>query len=156
MDFAKLMQGLADAAAKGDGRAAAALFTEDGVYHDVFYGAFEGRGRIAEMIEDYFHRDAKNFRWDMHDAVSTGDLGYARYVFSYESKLPEAEGKRVLFEGVSIVRLKDGLIQDYREVANAAVGLHTLGFAPERVAKFLGREASELAGRAESAGHLKS
>ena len=36
-------------------------FTPDGVYHDVFYGAFEGRDRIAEMIRDYFHRDGCNF-----------------------------------------------------------------------------------------------
>jgi hypothetical protein len=33
------------------------------------------------------------------------------------------------------------------------VGLHTLGFAPERIAKLLGREARALAGRGEAVGH---
>lgn len=153
MDFAQLMTRLADAASEGDGAGVAALFTEDGVYHDVFYGAFEGRARIAEMIEGYFHRDGTGFRWDMHDPVSDGTIGYVRYVFSYESRLPDTAGRRALFEGVSIVRLEDGLIRDYREVANAAAGLHTLGFAPERIAKFLDREAKELAGRDEAKGH---
>ena len=32
------------------------LFCEDGVYHDVFYGAFAGRAKIAEMIDDWFYR----------------------------------------------------------------------------------------------------
>ena len=28
-----------------------------------------------EMIEQYFHRDAENFRWDIHDPVEVGDRG---------------------------------------------------------------------------------
>ena len=51
-----------------NGTAFAELFTEDGVYHDVFYGAFAGRAKIAEMIDDWFYRTATDFRWDMHDA----------------------------------------------------------------------------------------
>jgi ketosteroid isomerase-like protein len=105
------------------------------------------------MIEAFFHRDACDFRWDLHDIVDDGHTGYARYVFSYESKLPGAAGRRALFEGVSICALRDGRIASYREVANSAVGLHALGFAPERIAKLLAREARELAARPEAAGH---
>ena len=141
MDFAQLTAKLADAACRGDGAALAALFTEDGVYHDVFYGAFTGRDAIKTMIEEYFHRDAENFRWDFHDPVSDGEIGYVRYVFSYDSKLPDFKGKRSIFEGISIIRLDNGLIADYREVANAAVGLVKLGFAPERVMKILTKQA---------------
>jgi hypothetical protein len=32
------------------------------VYHDVFYGAFEGRAKIAEMIDEVFYRTATDFR----------------------------------------------------------------------------------------------
>jgi len=151
--FAGLMKVFAAAAAAGDGERFSHLFTEDGVYHDVFYGEFRGRAAIADMLENRFHRDAGNFRWDMHDAVRDGDLGYARYVFSYDSKLPGCEGRRGLFEGVSILRLDGDLIRSYREVANVGPGLVALGFGPERVVKILGREARELAGRPEAAGH---
>ena len=152
MSFAALITAMTQAACRGDGAAVAACFTPDGVYHDCFYGAFQGPA-IVQMIEAFFHRDACDFRWDLHDIVDDGHTGYARYVFSYESKLPGASGRRALFEGVSICALRDGRIASYREVANSAVGLHALGFAPERIAKLLAREARELAARPEAAGH---
>ncbi len=155
MEFAALVEGLAVAAAAGDGDRVAALFTPQGVYHDVFYGAFRGREKIREMIEEYFHRDAENFLWDMHDPVRQGDLGYARYVFSFDSKLPEARGRRAMFEGVCIARLDNGLIREYREVANVGTGFVLLGFEPQRTAKILGREASQLRARPESAAHVR-
>jgi ketosteroid isomerase-like protein len=153
--FVALLDAFAAAAVAGDGTRFAALFTEDGRYHDVFYGTFDGRDAIADMLESRFHRDAENFRWDMHDPVLAGDIGYARYVFSYESKLAGAEGRRVLFEGVSILRLSGNRIRDYREVANVGPGLVALGFAPERIAKILGRAARELAERPEADGHRR-
>ena len=138
----------------GDGAAFAALFTEDGVYHDVFYGAFEGRARIAAMLTDWFHRDARDFRWDMHQPVCDGTTLYARYVFSFTSKLAGAEGRRAMFEGVSIMTIRDGLIADYREVANPGPGLLDLGFPAERVAKILTREGAALKARPEAERHL--
>lgn len=138
----------------GDGAAFAALFAEDGVYHDVFYGAFQGRARIAAMLTDWFHRDARDFRWDMHQAVFDGTTLYARYVFSFTSKLAGAEGRRAMFEGVSIMTLRDGLIADYREVANPGPGLLDLGFPAERVAKILTREGAALKARPEAERHL--
>lgn len=152
MSFADLITAMTQAACRGDGAAVAACFTPDGIYHDCFYGPFQGAA-IGTMIEEYFHRDARDFRWDLHDIVDDGRVGYARYVFSYESKLPIASGRRALFEGVSICELRNGRLASYREVANAAVGLHTLGFAPERIAKLLAREAGELAARAEAINH---
>lgn len=151
--FAALMEAFAGAAVAGDGARLAELFTEDGVYHDVFYGEFRGRAAIADMLENRFHRDAGNFRWDMHDPVRSGDIGYVRYVFSYDSKLEGCEGRRGLFEGVGILRLDGDLIRDYREVANVGPGLVALGFAPERIAKILGREAQALAARDDARGH---
>lgn len=151
MNFATLITNLTQAACRGDGAAVAACFTADGIYHDCFYGAFQGAA-IVDMIAR-FHRDARDFRWDLHDIVDDGRVGYARYVFSYESLLPGSEGRRALFEGVSICELRDGRLASYREVANAAAGLQALGFAPGRIAKLLEREARELAARPEAAGH---
>ena len=71
MTFSELIGRMADAAARGDGQAVADCFTADGVYDDVFYGPFQGDA-IKDMIENYFHRDGCNFRWDMHDAVDNG------------------------------------------------------------------------------------
>ena len=153
-DFKTLITTMAQTACDGDGKATAACFTPNGVYHDCFYGTFEGMA-IAGMIEDYFHRDAENFIWDMHDPVDDGRIGYVRYVFSYDSKLADSRGKRAVFEGVSICRLRDGLIEDYREVADSVAGLQQLGFGSERLVKLIDREAQALRARPESAHHIK-
>ena len=92
------------------------------------------------MIENYFHRDGTRFEWQMRNPMSDGEQGYAQYSFSYESKLPEALGKRAGFEGTVHVTLKDGLIESYTEIANYGPALVQLGFAPERIAKILSRD----------------
>ena len=153
MNATDLLKEFTSAVEHRDGKRFAALFTEDGVYHDVFYGAFKGREKIAEMIDDWFHRTARGFRWEMFRPVSDGTMLYAYYTFSYVSTLPEAKGKRVGFDGVSIMRLQDGQIAEYREVANSAIGLLDIGFAPERVAKILNKEAAHIKARPEWARH---
>src|SRR5471030_1991628 len=120
MNTTAMLRAFCDAVEQHNGAAFAGLFTEDGVYHDVFYGAFAGCTRIAEMIDDWFYRAATDFRWDMHTPVSDGETLYARYTFSYRSTLPEAVGARVMFEGVAIMKLREGRILEYREVANTA------------------------------------
>ncbi len=152
--FETLITNLADGACRGDGSAVAECFADDGIYHDCFYGAFE-RSSIEDMIENYFHRDAENFLWDMHSPVESGTVGYARYVFSYDSKLPDAHGKRAVFEGVSVCRLRDGLIEEYREVAHSISGLQQLGFDSQRLLRILSREAAELLARDESRQHVR-
>ena len=155
MSTTAMLRELCDAVEARDGRRFAALFCEDGVYHDVFYGAFAGRRKIAEMIDDWFFRTAADFRWDMHDPVSDGRTLYARYTFSYRSLLPEADGGRAMFEGVAIMRLRDGLIVEYREVAATGTGFVDMKFAPERIAKIFSREAAALKARPEMARHLR-
>jgi ketosteroid isomerase-like protein len=149
-----LLKDFCSAVERRDGKAFAELFTEDGVYHDVFYGAFKGRAKIAEMIDDWFYRTARDFRWDMFRPVSDGTTLYAYYTFSYISTLPEAKGKRVGFEGVSMMRLSDGKIAEYREVANVGPGFIDMGFAPERVAKILAKEGAHLKQQPEWKRHL--
>jgi ketosteroid isomerase-like protein len=154
MDASALLKTFCSAVENRDGKGFASLFTEDGVYHDVFYGDFKGHAKIAEMIDDWFYRTAHGFRWEMHRPVSDGKMLYAYYTFSYVSKLPEAEGKRVGFEGVSIMTLRDGKIAEYREVANVGPAFVELGFAPERTVKILAKEGAHLKARPEWKRHL--
>ena len=154
MDITAMLRAFCDAVEQRNGAAFAALFTEDGVYHDVFYGAFAGRENIAAMIDDWFYRTAADFRWDMHEPVSNGETLYARYTFSYRSTLPEANGARAMFEGVAIMQLRDGRITEYHEVANTAPGFVDMNFAPERIAKIVAKQGAALKARPEMARHL--
>jgi ketosteroid isomerase-like protein len=154
MNITAMLRAFCDAVEQRNGAAFAALFTEDGVYHDVFYGAFQGREKIAGMIDDWFYRTATDFRWDMHTPVSDGETLYARYTFSYRSTLPEARGGRAMFEGVAIMQLRDGKIAGYHEVANTAPGFVDMNFAPERIAKIAAKQGAALKARAEMKRHL--
>ena len=154
MSTSELLRAFCDNVEQHNGEAFAELFTEDGVYHDVFYGAFAGRAEIAELIDDWFYRTATDFGWDMHAPVSDGQTLYARYTFSYRSTLPEARGARAMFEGVAIMRLRDGKILEYHEVANTAPAFVTLNFAPERIAKIVAKQGAALKARPEMARHL--
>jgi ketosteroid isomerase-like protein len=154
MNTSATLRTFCEAVEQRNGKAFAELFTEDGVYHDVFYGAFAGRAKIAEMIDDWFYRTATDFRWDMHAPVSDGHTLYARYTFSYRSTLPEAKGARAMFEGVAIMALRDGKIASYHEVANTAPGFVDMNFAPERIAKIFAKQGAALKARPEMARHL--
>ena len=154
MDTKSLLASFCSAVERRDGKGFASLFAEDGVYHDVFYGAFKGREKIAAMVDEVFHKTARDFRWEMFRPVSDGGRLYAYYTFSYVSTLPEAQGRRVGFEGVSIMSLKDGRIAEYREVANVGPGFVDMGFAPERIAKILGKEGAQLKKQPEWQRHL--
>jgi ketosteroid isomerase-like protein len=155
MNVTAMLRTFCDAVERHDGKAFADLFTEDGVYHDVFYGAFAGREKIAAMIDDWFYRTATDFRWDMRAPVSDGETLYARYTFSYRSTLAEAKDARVMFEGVAIMQLRDGKIASYHEVANTAPAFLDMNFAPERIAKIVAKQGAALKARPEMKRHLQ-
>lgn len=155
MTITAMLRAFCDAVEQRNGKAFANLFAVDGVYHDVFYGAFTGREKIAELIDDWFYRTATDFRWDMHDPVSDGTMLYARYTFSYRSTLPEAKGARAMFEGVAIMTLSDGKIVSYHEVANTAPAFVDLNFAPERIVKIAAKQGAALKARPEMKRHLE-
>jgi ketosteroid isomerase-like protein len=155
MNMKAVLRAFCDAVEQRKGAVFAELFTEDGVYYDVFYGAFAGRAKIAEMIDDWFYRTAIDFRWDMHNPVCDGETLYARYTFSYRSLLPEAKGARAMFEGVAIMTLRDGKIASYHEVANTATAFVDMNFAPERIARIVGKQGAALKARPEMKRHLE-
>lgn len=154
MQLTDLLKEFTAAVEAGDGGRLAALFTDDGVYHDTFYGAFQGREAIADMLENRFWRDASAFRWEMKDPVREGDIGYAHWLFSYTSKLPEAAGQRVMFEGMSCFRMSGDRIRHYGEVFDASVALAQTGFAAERIARIAGKAAARLRSSEGGARHL--
>lgn len=141
--FRALLERMTQAICRGDGAAAAACFIPEGIYHDGFYGEFRGREAIRAMVENHFHANARDFSWTLSDALSDGSLGYARYGFSYVSKIAGSEGKRVFFSGIARVRLQDGLIARYGEVFDRGVALAQMNFPPERIARSLARWAAE-------------
>ena len=156
MDFVKVLSTFTAAVESGDGATLAGLFTEDGVYYDGFYGAFRGRAAIADMLEAHFWGAAKDFKWDMLYPVMAGQVGYARYLFSYTSTLPEFEGQRVIFDGMACFHFENGLIAEYFEIFEAAVAQAQIGFAAERIAKFAARKARRLRDTAPAAAHLSA
>ncbi len=137
--FSELLDAFTAAVHQGDGAAFGALFTEDGVYDDVFYGVFKGRNAIASMLEDYFHRDGENFIWRMYEPMDSGAIGYARWLFSYDCKLPHIRGKRIFMDGVGLFQLRDGQIARYEDAARTAELLHQVEMPDDKRLKVVGR-----------------
>jgi SnoaL-like domain len=96
--FTVLLAAFAEAVQANDGQRLAALFTPDGIYEDGFFGVHTGRAAIAAMLQR-FHDTGSSYFWEFLDPVSDGATGYARFRFSYASRLPESIGRPVLFEG---------------------------------------------------------
>ncbi len=142
-EFRALIERMTQAICRGDGATAAACFIPDGIYHDGFYGEFRGREAIRSMVENHFHANARDFSWALTDALSDGKLAYARYAFSYTSKIAGSEGQRVFFAGIAQVRLENGLIAHYSEVFDRGLALAQMNFEPARIAKSLIRWAEE-------------
>ena len=153
-DFTDMLGRFAAAVAANDGKGLAALFAADGVYDDGFFGEYAGREAIAKMLQ-HFHDTGTNYRWDFFDALSDGQKGFARYRFSYASKMPGAEGKPVVFEGVSHFVFRDGLIARYSEVFDRGMALAQQDFAPERIKKVLLKLAGRQNASAGAKEHLK-
>lgn len=154
-EFAALLERFSAAATRGDGEAFAACFTPDAVYHDYIYGDHTGRADIAHMMQDIFHRDARDYDWRMIDPVCNGDLGYAWSLSKFVSTLPEYEGKQVVIDGMSRFELKDGLISDYRESVNGGVAMAQLGVEEPRLVGVLRRWSRHLRERPDVARYLK-
>ena len=152
-DFPDLLSRFAKAVAANDGAVFSALFTEDGVYDDGFFGEYKGRKAIAEMLQ-HFHDTGSNYRWDFFDPLSDGRTGYARYRFSYASGMPGSQGKPVVFEGTSHFVFRNGLIARYEENFDRGMALAQQDFAAERIKKVLLKLADRQNASAGAKEHL--
>jgi ketosteroid isomerase-like protein len=146
-EFASLVERFAAGATSGDGKALAACFTPDGVYHDYIYGPHRGRDSIADMLENLFHRDATDYDWKFYEPVTDGCIGYAHSLSRFVSTIPEYKGREVVIDGISRFVLKDGLVAEYHESVNGGVAQAQLGIEPARMAKVMDRWAKRLRGR---------
>jgi hypothetical protein len=146
-EFTALLQRMMNHARDGDADGFAACFTPDGIYHDYIYGDHQGRAEIARMLRELFHRDAREYRWEMFDPVCHGRVGYAWSLSTFVSAVPEFDGRRVVIDGMSRFGLHGGLIADYSESVNGGVAMVQLGVAPARMAKVLQRWANQLVER---------
>ena len=153
-EFALLLSDFTRSAESGSGVRFANHFTEDAIYHDYIYGPHRGRADIAHMMQDLFHRDAADYRWEMFDPVFDGEMGYAWSLSSFTSKIPQFHGKPVVIDGMSRFIVRDGLIAEYRETVNGGVAMAQLGVEPERMTKVFKRWAGWLKKRPETMDYL--
>ena len=153
MEFGELVRRFAAAAASGNGDALADLFTAEGTYDDYFFGPSTGREAIKTMLA-HFGDGGSNFRWEFFDPVQTGNVGYASYRFSFNSKRPEAKGARVVFDGIGRFDLEDGCIRRYSEVFDRGMAFAQQEFEPERLRKIGLKYASGLKAKPEWKGHM--
>lgn len=133
-----LIERFTAAVAARDCAGLAALFTDDGCYDDGFFGEHHGRDAIAAML-DRFYVGGEDFFWQFLEPAQSGELGYARYCFSYRSREPASAGEVISFQGMSRFRLRDGLIAHYAEIFDRGVAFVQLGYETARVRKLLDR-----------------
>ncbi len=153
-EFARLLNEFTRSAESGDGTRFARHFTEDAIYYDYIYGAHKGRADIAHMMQNLFHRDAAEYRWEMFDSVFDGEKGYAWSLSSFTSKIPQFKGQHVVIDGMSRFLVRDGLIAEYRESVNGGVAMAQLGVEPERMTKVFRRWTGRLKERPETLDYL--
>ena len=153
-EFAMLLSDFTRAAESGDGVRFADHFTEDAVYYDYIYGPHQGRADIAHMMQNLFHRDATDYRWEMFDPVFDGVLGYAWSLSSFTSTIAQFKGRRVVIDGMSRFLVRDGLITEYRESVNGGVAMAQLGVEPARMEKVFHRWTGWLKERPETQDYL--
>ena len=101
-----------------------------------------------------FHDTGSSYLWEFLDPVSNGAVGYARFRFSYASRLQESLGRPVLFEGISCFRFRSDLIARYSEAFDRGVALVQLGFPAERIRRILDRAAAAQNQPPEARRHL--
>ena len=151
--FTALLAAFSASVQANDGRRLAMLFTGDGVYEDGFFGAHTGRIAIATMLQR-FHDTGGSYLWEFVDPVSDGITGYARFRFSYASRLSESMGRPVLFDGISCFRFQGELIARYSEAFDRGVALVQLALPAERIRRVLEKVAQEQNRQPEARAHL--
>ena len=154
-EFAQLLNDFTLSAESGDGARFAGHFTEDAIYYDYIYGPHKGRADIAHMMQNLFHRDAADYRWEMFDPVFDGDNGICVVAVELHLENPAIRrASRVVIDGMSRFILRDGLIAEYRESVNGGVAMAQLGVEPDRMTKVFKRWTGWLKERPETMDYL--
>ncbi|MFL2793011.1 MAG: nuclear transport factor 2 family protein [Paracoccaceae bacterium] len=133
MEFSTIVKTFTTAVENNDGETLASLFTLEGIYDDYIYGEFKGRKNIAMMLPTHFHRDAKNFSWEMYDLINNESKGYARYRFSFTSTLAGSENLCVAVPGMAYFQFNGSLIEYYGEVVNGGIPMAQLNLPSKKI-----------------------
>jgi steroid delta-isomerase-like uncharacterized protein len=117
-----------------------ACFTPDATYVDNFYGPHAGTEALRAMFERMY-REGSEYAWRMDTVVETPERAAAEWTFAYvvTDAIARSAGRRVRFRGMSLFELSNGQIRAYREYFDTGAALLQLGFAPEALARVLGR-----------------
>ena len=161
-EFARLLSDFTLSAESGDGARFASHFTEDAIYYDYIYGPHHGRADIAHMMQDLFHRDAADYRWEMFDPVFDGTSAMPGRCRASPRRSRSSRASAVVIDGMSrfiaarrpdrrIPRIRqwrrgDGAarrragphdqgVQALDRLARGAAGNHRLSGAAERLAR---------------------
>src|SRR5213083_3052696 len=102
------------------------------------------RRRLRDGLRAMFERmfdEGRDYVWRMDRVVETPATAAAEWTFSYvvTDVVPRSAGRKVRFRGMSVFELEGGRIARYREYFDTGVALLQLGFAPDSIAKVLGR-----------------
>lgn len=151
--FEQLLCHFSAAVETNNGEELASLFTTCGTYDDGFFGAHSGCAAISAMLQR-FHDTGANFRWRFFDVLAGEYLAYARYCFSYESRLVEYEGRPVCFEGISSFRMDGDKIQYYSEIFDKGMALVQIGMPAERIRRVLEKSVEIMRSSGNCAGEL--
>jgi len=141
------------AIASVDGDAVAALFTKDGVYHDLVYGPQVGHAAIRDLFRRV-KESGRDYRADMEDVVCSDTQAYGRYRFSFTTQKGPYAGRRIAIEGVGHFAFEGGSIRHYQETANQGLTLVQLGMEPEKIERVLKRWTIELLSEPKMQRHL--
>ena len=126
-EFAALLDDLTRSAESGDGARFAGILPKMPSITTTSTAPIAAGADIAHMMQDLFHRDAADYRWEMFDPVFDGEKGYAWSLSNFTSKIPQFAGRHVVIDGISRFVVRDGLIAEYRECVNGGVAMVQLG-----------------------------
>ncbi|WIG61695.1 MAG: hypothetical protein OJF49_004443 [Ktedonobacterales bacterium] len=111
-DAIAILRAFGDCLAQGDADGAMALFTPDALYEEPPAHTFTGRDALHAFIADFAARHtAVSFTILRALSSPTGDLLAAEWRWAYTRTV---DGTRRVFEGISFVELRDGLIAHWR------------------------------------------
>jgi limonene-1,2-epoxide hydrolase len=119
-DLPLTLQTFARLLADGDADGAAALFAEDARYEEPPHPPLAGREAIRAFLADFVARHS-NARFEVERVImgSTGERLAAEWRWSYTR---DADGERRVYEGMSFVELRGGLIAWWRGFSALVLG----------------------------------
>jgi limonene-1,2-epoxide hydrolase len=112
MDALEVLQSFAERLERGDADGVAALFTPDATYQEPPVYAFSGRDAIRAFVADFAARHIEvSFTIRRSFADAAGTQLAAEWRFAY---MRTADAMQRVFEGISMVELRGGLIASWR------------------------------------------